>query len=370
MNVKEKRGITQALEQESNDLLVAVLEKVESELHIVHFGCRAEFWEKFKVTNLFAKICIILRDIYINTYSEFQKGKSKFLQFQLEWYKRCSLLLQESIGSTTISPQQSCISEWIVFRSDCIKQLKDNNFFHSNSVMIAVQSAVYNYLNSKVIQATPTVEVESGTVIPNGRVSSGQECESEDVYFRFGGAALAEMLRIRYRTIHTSPIEKRSGIASEITVLKAMQCTDKSVVPASLQYRDNGFMYFPHPDFIPFTKAVDEQVRHLANTNGMQMHGKNLIQVTTESVFNKLELKEVYTKALLTRFDTIDGIKTAADNVYSEMLRKLCNTRLAEFFDCFKQMQASKAGSASLAGLNLRDALLHDHVNLKTVFSN
>ena len=53
----------------------------------------------------------------------------------------------------------------------------------------------------------------------------------------------------------------------------------------------------------------------------------------------------------------------AVDVVYSELLRKLCNTRLGEFVDCFKQIQASKVGSASLSGLNSRDTL-HDHVNL------
>ena len=96
--------------------------------------------------------------------------------------------------------------------------------------------------------------------------------------------------------------------------------------------------------------------------------GKHLIEVATEKVKNKSELREAYTKTLLTIFDSIEGMTNAVDKVYSELTRKLCNTRLAEFVDCFKQIEASKVGSATLSGLNLRDTLLHDHVNLKTQF--
>jgi hypothetical protein len=38
-----------------------------------------------------------------------------------------------------------------------------------------------------------------------------------------------------------------------------MECPDKSIIPASLQYRDKGFMYFPDQALIPFIKAVDDK---------------------------------------------------------------------------------------------------------------
>ena len=97
--------------------------------------------------------------------------------------------------------------------------------------------------------------------------------------------------------------------------------------------------------------------------------GKHLIEVATERVKNNSELRETYTETLLTIFDSIEGMTNTVDKVYSELTRKLCNTRLAEFVDSFKQIEASKVGSATLSGLNLRDTLLHDHVNLKTQFN-
>ena len=89
--------------------------------------------------------------------------------------------------------------------------------------------------------------------------------EPDEVYYKFGGAAIAEMLEKRYRSIHSCPENKRGTIVVEITVLKAMECLDKSIIPPSLQYRDNGFIYFPDEALIPFIKAVDDKVKQVAN---------------------------------------------------------------------------------------------------------
>lgn len=380
LTIKHRRNIVKNLKQVSKeDFLAAILQKVDGELHIAHFVCRAQFWSKLKVSNLFVKVCSYLKELYISIYTECGKGKDKFIQFQLQWYQQCSDLLQiqssETNTSATIS-RADCIAEWMSFRSDCIKQIdstslsspKDSSgLYHFNSVMIAIQSAVYDYLNSVVVQHTPTVEALNGGTTNTSDSTISQE--SNDVYYRFGGAALAEMLKNRYKKIHCCPFEKRGDVVSEITVLKAMQCTDKSTIPASLQYRDKGYMYFPCEDVIQFVKAVDLCVRQFANSDGMRKWGKRLIEVATDSVKNNLELKGIYERALLKKFDSIDNLAAPVENVYNEMLRKLCNTRLAEFVDSFQQIKVSKGGSATLCGLNLRDTLLQDHVNLKTVIN-
>jgi hypothetical protein len=120
--------------------------------------------------------------------------------------------------------------------------------------MISVQGAIFKQLGKHVaeeISATANKSVCHTT-------STVSTKEPDDVYYRFGGAAIAEMLHNRCRSIHASPYSKRSTITSEITILKGMECKDKSVIPASLQYRDRGCMYFPDQSFI---KAVDNKVR-------------------------------------------------------------------------------------------------------------
>lgn len=47
------------------------------------------------------------------------------------------------------------------------------------------------------------------------------------------------------------------------------------------------------------------------------------------------------------------------------LVEKLCNTRLNEFLDAYRQTVATEKGKATLAGQNLRDTLLTQHINLK-----
>ena len=228
--------------------------------------------------------------------------------------------------------------------------------------MITVQSAMFKQLGKHIAQEI------SATINKNvcPTTSTVLTEEPDDVYYRFGGAAIAEMLHNRYRSIHTSPYLKRSTIASEITILKGMECKDKSVIPASLQYCDRGFMYFPDQSFIPFIKAVDSKVRSIANSDGIKKHGKNIIAVASEGVKQDRSLLEQFKKLLGDKFDCLDDMKEIVISVYTEFTRKLYNTRLAEFVDCYRQTQAAEKGSATLSGQNLRDSLLSQHTNLKS----
>jgi hypothetical protein len=99
----------------------------------------------------------------------------------------------------------------------------------------------------------------------------------------WGGAVIAEMLHNRYKRIHSCPMDKRSSVVEESSILKAIQttCMNKSHVPASLQYRDRGFMYYLDRPFLPFIKSVDQTVKSVANEEGIKHHGKHIIDITT-----------------------------------------------------------------------------------------
>ena len=61
-----------------------------------------------------------------------------------------------------------------------------------------------------------------------------------------------------------------------------------------------------------------------------------------------------------------DTEKQAALNVFDEMLRKLSNTRIQEFLSSLQQKIVSGKGQASLAGQNLHDQLLTQHLNVQS----
>ena len=54
-------------------------------------------------------------------------------------------------------------------------------------------------------------------------------------------------------------------------------------------------------------------------------------------------------------------------NIYNELSRKLCNTRIQEFLSATKQDLAAKKGLASTVDTNLRVTLLANHTKLSTI---
>ena len=69
-------------------------------------------------------------------------------------------------------------------------------------------------------------------------------------------------------------------------------------------------------------------------------------------------LRSLFLSTLATKVPGLDDFsQSAINNVYTEFVRKLSNTRIEEFIDSFKQNAAAHRGMASLAGQNLRDSL-------------
>ena len=107
--------------------------------------------------------------------------------------------------------------------------------------------------------------------------------DTDDVLYRFCGAALASMLQSRYKLIRTCPLERKDAISQEISLLQSININskEKSHIPNYLQYRDRGFMYFPSEHFLPFLQAVDRNVRQYTNSDCFQRHGSQLVEVCT-----------------------------------------------------------------------------------------
>ena len=101
-------------------------------------------------------------------------------------------------------------------------QLNICSVYHANAVLIAVQGAVFNYLAHTAAKHMPSMEQDE-TQSESILIS-----EPDDVYYRFGGAAIAEMLKKRHRSIHCCPQNIRDMIVEEISILKAIECPDKA----------------------------------------------------------------------------------------------------------------------------------------------
>ena len=88
--------------------------------------------------------------------------------------------------------------------------------------------------------------------------------------------------------------------------------------------------------------------------------------MVTQQVQHNQELLKEFETFLCSKVKGVQLSDKPIASVYSEFSRKLCNTRVNEFLDTYRQRLATEKGKVTLAGQNLRDTLLSQHVNIKS----
>ena len=109
--------------------------------------------------------------------------------------------------------------------------------------------------------------------------------DSEDVYYRFGGWTMRSMLHNRYTKIKSCPLNQKDIVSQEITVLQQLSVhkkEDKDHVPDYLKYHDEGHMYFPCVELLPFLKAVDIATKKEINNTTFSQQGSDMLTTNLE----------------------------------------------------------------------------------------
>ena len=302
-----------------------------------------------------------ITELFIRVYKSCQTGKDKYCRFQLEWHKQCSLLLKDEVDHGGQKELSQIHQRWLGY---CEGSRVAKEVY--NPVLIAVYSAVFDYLMQKV--AKHQKKEQSDGDHDSGQIPLLEDRYQEGVYYRFGGATLAAMLHLRYDQLKSGVHEsKRESVKDEITILKAIQCTDKHHVPDYLQYRDMGYMYFPAARYIPFIKNVDKCVLEYANESSFKQHGSRLVEVATEKLRQNGDLETQFISLFKEIYLDYDQNRETVHGIFLEFTRKLCNTRIQEFLDVHRQVAAKKdGGKSTLSGQNLRDKLLTYHTISKS----
>ena len=222
------------------------------------------------------KLVQYYRSIFVRLYSENGIKKDSFLFFQFHWHQNCSaLLLEEKYELTELRLNKTCCTNVSTIRSKWLEFCKSVEFPVpiSNPVMITVYSTIYNTLSEHVASCR-NKDSDASTC-------TSMSLDGDDVYYRFGGATLCDMLHLRYKRIKTTPLDHKDQISQEISILQAINSKDKYSIPEYMKYRDLGYMYFPHPIFIPFLRHVDTTVKEVVNPSGIDKEGNNLIKVSS-----------------------------------------------------------------------------------------
>lgn len=138
-----------------------------------------------------------------------------------------------------------------------------------NKIMVIFSSIMYNFFLEHVRNELKSEEQP----IPASNI------DEDDVYYRFGGAVISDMVKLRYKNIKRCPITKMDTVSQEITILMSINTKSKCNMPDYLQYRDEGYMYTPKPCFVPFFREVDTCVKAVINHDSLKQHGDEIIKV-------------------------------------------------------------------------------------------
>lgn len=117
--------------------------------------------------------------------------------------------------------------------------------------------------------------------------------------------------------------QRKEEVSKELQVLEWMCMTDKSDLPTSLAYRDQGGMYFPDKMLLPFVRSLDNCVQENANKESFQRYGKNLVKVVSEQVSHNQLLIEQFQNFIKEKVEGAELTNNAILSVYSEFSRKI-----------------------------------------------
>lgn len=229
------------------------------------------------------------RETFVTLYGKCKLLKNSCMEFQRYWHAHCSAFLLEEkykLADINLKESDSSDSSLAAIRSVWMEFCKDHAtpVPTSNPIMMTISSRAYFYLLDQVAMYQNELPManDKSTEEP---VSND---DSDDVYYRFGGAAICTMLKHRYKKIRRCSSATRNALSIEICILQAMKIKDKSSIPGYLQYRDKGYMYFPQSSLIPFFRNFDGVLTEVVNEVGFRKHGDDLIKVC------KLTCKSIY----------------------------------------------------------------------------
>ena len=124
--------------------------------------------------------------------------------------------------------------------------------------------------------------------------------ESDETHYRYCGAALYRMIKLRRETLQQKKgrarvSRERKGIMElELDLLQDLTMEDKSSLSPSLQNLDEGNLVFPRTELtelIPFLRHVDNNVREFTCDSNLKRFPTKFLEMCRNSVLNNEELE-------------------------------------------------------------------------------
>ena len=241
--------------------------------------------------------------------------------------------------------------------------LKDANRTFDALSVHGVLSVIHEQIYSVIHEHVRLKKAETSNAGTSEQITNLKE-ESDDILFRYCGASLHRMIKLREETLAGKKgrgelSDKRKPIMKqELEILCELLIKDKTKIPESLKTLDEGNLMLPRTELLPLLRAVDNEVREFATDSNLKKYPSKFLTMCQNAVLNN-EALELDFRMLVA---SIVEAEVASDSqivngLYQQLVSKLANTRINEFMNSRMERELRTQGKVVDADEMLRPRL-------------
>ena len=167
--------------------------------------------------------------------------------------------------------------------------LKNANCTFDALSIHGVLSVIHEQIYSVIHEHVGLKKAETSNAGTSEQITKLKE-ESDDILFRYCGASLHRMIKLREETLAGKKgrgelSDKRKPVMKqELEILRELLIKDKTKIPESLKTLDEGNLMFPRTELRPFLRAVDNEVREFATDSNLKKYPSKFLTVSKSCV--------------------------------------------------------------------------------------
>ena len=203
-------------------------------------------------------------------------------------------------------------------------------------VVSVIHALLYEIIHEHV-RLTKTESETAGDGFNGGRCQLSKE--SDDTLFRYCGAALQRMIKLRKETLAGKKgrgdlsKQRKPVMEQELQILKHLVRKDKSDISSSLKNLDEGNLVFPRDEMITFLRSVDDEVREFATDSNLRRYPSKFLHICQNAVLNNETLEIDFRLLVVSLTNLEDTDAEIMVGLFKDLVSKLANTRINEFMN-------------------------------------
>lgn len=278
--MRELRSIAKELKNADLDVVQqVVVREVQKEQHVHFFQDRKALW-----CYLIGDSCVAFRELLKDGIDKFcflyvdqcSKGADRHLRLLLAWNNYSATYAVASMSTPASSRRWSRLLSGYAgaVSDDCRSAVMSVVFSALFTYIVRQRDLILDNLSSRCESAIR--KEPAAPVTPDDDVS----------LYRLFGFSLHVSIQFRSRSCWNRSrvakrytLEKKQKFRKQLSMLKVLVESDKTVIPAILKKQDRGRMKFPHRLLLPFCRACSVKIKSTLNMQALLKDGRKISKV-------------------------------------------------------------------------------------------